>query len=104
MRPMALVLINLCAAIARASNRAMPMLAVRQNSWKRKKNGCHVTHLFRYEDQSVIQSFLEQRLNVKITLQKRNVSPVMDLTLSSEIEALYRRKKPEEFELYDSIQ
>ncbi|GAA6197044.1 gamma-glutamyl kinase [Pseudophaeobacter arcticus] len=69
-----------------------------------QKNGCHVTHLFRYEDQSVIQSFLEQRLDVKITLQKRNVSPVMDLTLSPEIEALYRRKKPEEFELYDSTQ
>lgn len=68
-----------------------------------QKNGCHVTHLFRYEDQPAIQYFLEDRLKVKISLQKCNVSPVMDLTLSPEIEALYRRKKPEEFDLYDSI-
>ncbi|MEP2715939.1 gamma-glutamyl kinase [Pseudophaeobacter sp.] len=68
-----------------------------------QKNGCHVTHLFRYEDQPHIQTFLEQRLSVKIELQKVNVSPVMDLSLSPEVEALFRRKKPEEFALYDSI-
>lgn len=69
-----------------------------------QKNGCRVSHLFRYEDQTSIQSFLKERLNVTFDLQRRNVSPAMELSLSPDIEALYRRKKPDEFELYDSIQ
>lgn len=69
-----------------------------------QKNGCRVTHLFRYEDQTSIQSFLKERLNVTFDLQRRNVSPAMELSLNPDIEALYRRKKPEEFALYDSIQ
>ena len=68
-----------------------------------QKNGCRVTHLFRYEDQPRLQQFLQDRLGVELTLQQRNVSPAMDLTLSPEINALYRRKKPDEFALYDSI-
>lgn len=68
-----------------------------------QKNGCRVTHLFRYEDQPRLQQFLQDRLGVELTLQQRNVSPAMDLTLSPEINALYRRKKPGEFALYDSI-
>ncbi|WP_278921700.1 MULTISPECIES: gamma-glutamyl kinase [Pseudophaeobacter] len=68
-----------------------------------QKNGCRVTHLFRYEDQPRLQQFLQDRLGVELTLQQRNVSPEMDLTLSPEINALYRRKKPDEFALYDSI-
>lgn len=68
-----------------------------------QKNGCHVTHLFRYENQPRIQAFLEQRLDVKLSLQRRNASPVMELTLSPEVTELYRRKKADEFALYESI-
>jgi hypothetical protein len=68
-----------------------------------QKNGCHVTHLFRYEDQPRVQAFLEHRLDVKLSLQRRNASPVMELTLSPEPPALYRRKKADEFALYESI-
>ncbi|MCD9150023.1 gamma-glutamyl kinase [Pseudophaeobacter flagellatus] len=68
-----------------------------------QKNGCRVTHLFRYEDQPRLQQFLQDRLGGELALRQRNVSPAMDLTLSPEIDALYRRKKPDEFALYDSI-
>lgn len=68
-----------------------------------RNNGCAVSHLFRYENQAAIKTFLEQRLNVKITLQKMNVSPGTASPLSPEIEDLLKRTKPEEFDLYNSI-
>ncbi|MGR3623049.1 gamma-glutamyl kinase [Pseudophaeobacter sp.] len=68
-----------------------------------QKNGCRVTHLFRYEDQPRFQGFLEQRLDLEIALERRNVSPEMPLSLSADVEALLRRKRAKEFELYDSI-
>lgn len=66
-------------------------------------NGCAVTHLFRYEDQPRIHTFLQQRLDVEIKLARKNVSPAMALSLTPEVEARLRRKKAEEFSLYASI-
>lgn len=66
-------------------------------------NGTGVTHLFRYEDQARLQSFLSDRLGVTFDLTRENVSPSVPLELSAEVEDRYRRKFPEEFELYDSI-
>ena len=66
-------------------------------------NGTHVTHLFRYEDQSRLQSFLQSRLGVDFELERSNVSPDIPLSLSDEIAQRYRRKFPEEFTLYESI-
>lgn len=68
-----------------------------------QKNGCQVKHLFRYEEQARLQAFLEQRLGVELKLERRNVSPAMELSLSPDVEAVLRRKKSAEFELYDSI-
>lgn len=66
-------------------------------------NGCKVSHLFRYEDQGGLKNFLEQRLDQEIHLERKNVSPGVDLTLSLEAEAHLRRKRAAEFELYESI-
>ena len=66
-------------------------------------NGCKVSHLFRYEDQEGLKRFLEQRLDQEIQLERKNVSPKVDLTLSLEVEQHFRKKKPAEFELYESI-
>ncbi|MFW8593067.1 gamma-glutamyl kinase [Cribrihabitans neustonicus] len=66
-------------------------------------NGCKVTHLFRYEDQDAFRTFLETRLEQSITTQRRNVSPQAHLDVSPETEALVRRKRAAEFDLYDSI-
>ncbi|KIC22401.1 hypothetical protein [Leisingera sp. ANG-Vp] len=66
-------------------------------------NGCKVSHLFRYEDQEALKNFLEQRLDQEIFLERRNVSPKTDLALSPKAESHLRRKRPAEFELYESI-
>lgn len=68
-----------------------------------QKNGCKVTHLFRYEDQERLKGFLEDRLNTRIALERRNVSPDMDLSLSPAVEQKLRRKCAAEFDLYGSI-
>ncbi|WP_415402826.1 gamma-glutamyl kinase [Tateyamaria sp. SN3-11] len=66
-------------------------------------NGTGVTHLFKYEDQPRLQTFLTERLGVEFELEQANVSPSVPLELSEEVEARFRRKFAEEFTLYDSI-
>jgi hypothetical protein len=66
-------------------------------------NGTAVTHLFRYEDQPRLQSFLNDRLEVTLELARENVSPPMELSLSDDVARRYRRKFAEEYDLYESI-
>ncbi len=66
-------------------------------------NGTAVTHLFRYEDQPRLQSFLNDRLGVTLELARENVSPPMELSLSDDVARRYRRKFAEEYDLYESI-
>ncbi|WP_424977599.1 gamma-glutamyl kinase [Leisingera sp. S232] len=66
-------------------------------------NGCKVNHLYRYEDQEALKKFLEQRLNQEIHLDRRNVSPTAELTLGADTKAILHRKRPAEFELYETI-
>lgn len=68
-----------------------------------RPNGTRVTHLFRYESQSRLIGFLEDRLSVTLDLPRENVSPQMDVALSPSLEKKLRRKCAAEFELYDSI-
>ncbi|MEH6646014.1 gamma-glutamyl kinase [Sulfitobacter sp.] len=70
---------------------------------ERQPNGTGVTHLFRYEDQPRLQKFLEDRLDVKLSLARENVSPTIEVALSSDTEERFRRKFAEEFAQYDSI-
>ena len=66
-------------------------------------NGTGITHHFRYEDQARLRSFLEERLDVTLSLGQENVSPKMELALSPNVEKRFRRKFAAEFELYESI-
>lgn len=70
---------------------------------KTQPNGTGITHYFRYEDQPRLQAFLEERLEVTLSLTRENVSPQMELSLSPDVEARFRRKCAEEFDLYASI-
>ena len=70
---------------------------------ERQPNGTGITHLFRYEDQKSLQNFLDDRLDVKLSLAQENVSPAIEVALSPEIEERFRRKFADEFALYDSI-
>tara|TARA_R110002049_G_scaffold23545_10_gene83624 strand:+ start:13080 stop:13673 length:594 start_codon:yes stop_codon:yes gene_type:complete len=66
-------------------------------------NGTGITHYFRYEDQPRLQEFLCDRLGVSLDLKRENVSPAMALNLSADVEARFRRKFSDEFDLYASI-
>jgi hypothetical protein len=68
-----------------------------------RPDGSPVTHLFRYEDQSGLITFLENRLGLNIRLEQKNVSPKMDLHLTSDVESAFRQKFSAEFSLYNSI-
>ncbi len=70
---------------------------------ERQPNGTGVTHLFRYEDQQRLQTFLTERLGVTFELGQENVSPARALELSPDVEKRFRRKFAEEFALYESI-
>ncbi len=73
------------------------------NFLERQPNGTGITHLFRYEDQDRLQSFLSERLSVTFDLPRRNESPKMEVTLSLGVEERLRRKCADEFTLYESI-
>ena len=66
-------------------------------------NGTAITHLFRYEEPEKLNAFLEDRLKVKLSLNRENVSPDFQTTLTADTLAVLRRKCSEEFELYESI-
>lgn len=68
-----------------------------------RANGCKIDHLFRYDQQSKINNFLEMRLGVALQLPVMNVSPDITLELSESVAAHYRRARAEEFALYDNI-
>ncbi|MEP1765950.1 MAG: gamma-glutamyl kinase [Sulfitobacter sp.] len=70
---------------------------------ERQPNGTGITHLFAYEDQTRLQNFLEERLDVKLSLARENVSPAIDVVLSADVETRFRRKFQDDFALYDSI-
>ncbi|WP_299559187.1 gamma-glutamyl kinase [uncultured Sulfitobacter sp.] len=70
---------------------------------ERQPNGTGITHLFCYEDQPRLQRFLEERLETTLNLTRENTSPPMDVELSSDVEARFRRKFSDEFDLYESI-
>lgn len=61
-----------------------------------------VDYLFKYET-GAIKPWLEQRLDVTVTLNQRNVSPKLETRLSPEIEQRYRDKYAADFSLWDQI-
>lgn len=73
------------------------------NFMKAQPNGTGITHYFRYEDQSRLQQFLSDRLDVALDLKRENVSPAIPLSLSPDVERRFKRKFAEEFALYASI-
>ncbi len=73
------------------------------NFMKAQPNGTAISHYFRYEDPARLKQFLEDRLEVDISLNRENVSPQMTLSLDPDVEKRLRRKCSEEFVLYESI-
>lgn len=60
-----------------------------------------VDHLFQYEQADALYGFLNERLGIALETRRLNVSPSMELTLSPEMEDKLRRKRPEEFRVWE---
>ena len=63
-----------------------------------------VTHLFRYEARPKLIGFLEERLSTQISLNRLNVSPPADVTLSPGIEKDLRQTCAAEFDVWEAGQ
>ena len=61
-----------------------------------------VTYLFRYEARPKLIRFLEQRLNTQIHLNRLNVSPPADVTLSPGVAADLRQRCAAEFAVWEA--
>ncbi|PIB24851.1 hypothetical protein BFP76_06700 [Amylibacter kogurei] len=62
-----------------------------------------VTDLFRYEEMQQAVSFLESVLDQKITLERNNVSPQMDLKISPTLLKELQAKRKADFDLYETL-
>ncbi|QIE44350.1 gamma-glutamyl kinase [Pseudohalocynthiibacter aestuariivivens] len=69
------------------------------------RNGTAITHLFRYEDQTAIIGFLQNRLQCAITLERYNASAKVASVpqLSEDVERRLRRKFAPDFALWNGI-
>ncbi len=70
--------------------------------FRTRSNGHGASHIFKYENQDTILGFLEDRLNMKIELQRKNVSPKRDLFLTPETEQEFRKRHVAEFSCHAS--
>jgi hypothetical protein len=68
-----------------------------------RPNGTAVAQFFRYEDQAGFQDFLRKRLGDLPEIPIINVSPALNLSISSDVEAQVRRARAAEFALWESI-
>jgi hypothetical protein len=74
-----------------------------QNKFLRINDGeIGVDHLFQYEQWDLVIGYLEERLEMTITLKQKNVSPVMELALSKQVEAKLLEKRAAEFEVWEA--
>lgn len=68
-----------------------------------QRNGTRVTHLFRYEDQSGLQSFLAQRLGVEVVTQTANRSLSRQVEIAPATRDLFERFCARDLALYAGI-
>ena len=68
-----------------------------------RPNGLSVKYLFRYEEPNRLNGFLRDRLGVELQLQRQNMSPKVEVSLSPAVERKLRREHAREFELYESL-
>ncbi|MGP6086108.1 gamma-glutamyl kinase [Antarctobacter jejuensis] len=91
-----------CDAYARGDRPAYADVGSQAKFVEPRPNGIAVTHLFKYENQSGLIAFLEDRLQTRIDLPRENVSPPRDLSLSPATEEKLHRKCAADFEVWES--
>lgn len=75
----------------------------RQFNFLTDKGAVAVDHLFAYAAQDVFLGFMSERLEQRIALAAKNVSPKIRADLSDETLALLRSARAEDFALYDRL-
>ncbi len=68
-----------------------------------RRNIVPVHHLFAYEAQPRLQSFLNERFRGNIDLKPHNVSPNIAAPVSDELRARFRADYAAEYDLYDRV-
>ena len=68
-----------------------------------RPNGTAITRFFKYEELQDCVAYLEERLELAISLPQVNVSPKQDLELSPALEARLRTACVADFHLWNSI-
>lgn len=90
-----------CDAYAQGDRPAYANVGSQAKFVEPRPNGVSVSHLFKYENQSGLLSFLEERLETQIDLPRENVSPRRDLSLSPQTESKLRRKCGADFDTWE---
>ncbi len=65
------------------------------------KTGQTVDHLYRYDAMPEFLAFLQARLDTRITLERRNVSPEGQITLSAAVRHRLEQQYAEDYTLYE---
>ncbi|MEP2782115.1 MAG: gamma-glutamyl kinase [Pseudoruegeria sp.] len=74
-----------------------------QSNFAAAKDGSPgVTHRFRYESMDEICAFLRARLSLDFELPVLNKSPARELSLSSDVETLFRETNSKDFDLWEN--
>jgi hypothetical protein len=74
-----------------------------QGKFLAPRNGKGVTHLFRHDRMAEFLAFLSDRLGRPVAIERRNVSPDGDLTLSAATRRQAERRAAEDFRLYATL-
>ena len=70
--------------------------------FRTRNNGRGADYIFKYEHQQKTLDFLQNRLNMEITLGRENVSPARDLKLRAETEQRLRKNHAADFACHDA--
>ncbi len=70
--------------------------------FRTRSNGFGASHIFKYENQTGILDFLQNRLDMEISLNRENVSPPRELKLAAETEKTFRQTYTSEFACHDA--
>jgi len=93
-----------CEAYARGDQPPYANVGSQAKFVEPRPNGTSVKHLFKYENQSGLIGFLEDRLQTTIDLPRTNVSPPRDLSLTRETEARLHHRCGEDFDVWENAQ
>ncbi len=82
---------------------AFAMIGSQAQQLSRKQGEIEIDHLFRYEEIGRLMKFLEERFGSTLVLRRFNVSPQLDISLSTTVLQKFQDKYPRDFETYDGI-